>query len=82
MFACDINLSACSATKRTGLQNNVSGNLEVVRCNLMENIKDRLLDQIDLGMLKSVMTQEKRGIESLSNNLSKDHFLLFLFDEL
>ena len=61
VFACDINLSACSATKRTGLQNNVSGNLEVVRCNLMENIKDRLHHQIDLGMFKSVRPMKRGG---------------------
>ena len=72
VFACDINLSACSATKRTGLQNNVSGNLEVLRCNLMENIKDRLNHQIDLGMFKSVKPM-KRGAISFSSNTSKGH---------
>ena len=61
VFACDINLSACSATKRTGLQNDVWGNLEVVRCNLMENIRDRLLHQIDLGMFKSGGPMKRGG---------------------
>jgi len=72
VFACDINLSACSATKRTGVQNNVSGNLEVVRCNLMENIKDRLLDQIDLVVCNPpyVLTskEELDNIRSSKNN--------------
>ena len=51
MFSCDINSSACIATRRTALHNNATGNLEVLRCNLMESIKDRLLHEIDLGTL-------------------------------
>jgi len=48
VFSCDINSSACIATRRTALHNSASGNLEVLRCNLMESIKDRLLHEIDL----------------------------------
>ena len=54
VFSCDINLSACNATNRTAYHNNVSGNLEVICCNLLESIKDRLLQNIDLGMFSVV----------------------------
>ena len=49
VFSCDVNFAACNATKRTAIQNNVPGNLEVIRCNLMESIRDRLHQNIDLS---------------------------------
>jgi len=72
VFACDINLLACSATKRTGLQNNVSGNLEVVRCNLMENIKDRLLHQIDLVCNPPYVLTSKEELENIRSSKNND----------
>jgi len=48
VFSCDVNFAACNATKRTAVQNNIPGNLEVIRCNLMDSIRDRLHQNIDL----------------------------------
>ena len=49
VFSCDVNIAACNATKRTAVQNNAPGNLEVIRCNLMDSIRDRLHQNIDLS---------------------------------
>jgi len=48
VFSCDINISACVATNRTAYHNNVSGNLDVICCNLLESLKHRLFENIDL----------------------------------
>ena len=48
VFACDINLSACKATKRTASRNNASANVEVICSDLLVGIADRLRGKIDL----------------------------------
>jgi len=57
IFSCDINISACKATKRTASQNCVSSNVEVICSNLLTGLTDRLSGNIDLGMF--VNTQFK-----------------------
>ena len=49
VFACDINLSACTATLRTASQNNVSASLEVICTDLLVGLTDRCFGKIDLG---------------------------------
>lgn len=48
VFACDINLSACKATKKTASKNNASSNVEVICSDLLVGIADRLRGKIDL----------------------------------
>ena len=67
VFSCDVNFAACNATKRTAVQNNTPGNLEVIRCNLMDSIRDRLHQNIDLSMyfIKTKCNRAKSSILSI-----------------
>lgn len=48
VFSCDINISACKATRRTAYKNCVSSNVEVICDNILAGLTDRLSGNIDL----------------------------------
>ena len=52
VFSCDINLSACKATKQTAHKNGVSSNVEIICSDILTGLSDRLIEKVDLGKSK------------------------------
>ena len=47
-LACDLNPHACRVTASTGLENGVSAHLDVVQCDLLSSMVERLTGSVDL----------------------------------